>query len=101
MYSIENNIQLLEYNNTLTEKNVTENLMIDNSVIILINFIANTNIFPKEKTILNLTHYEFISTDIGYYFGYSDTILNNITHKNVDDLLCNILTRCDNRIIWS
>ncbi len=101
MYSIKNNIQLLEYNNTLTEKNVTETLMIDNSVIILINFIANTNIFPKEKTILNLTNYEFISTDISYYFGYSDTILNNITHKNVDDLLCNILTRCDNRIIWS
>ena len=49
MYSIQHNIQLLEYNNTLTEKNVTETLMIDGSVIILINFIANTNIFPKEK----------------------------------------------------
>ena len=101
MYSIENNTQLLEYNNTLTEKNITEKLMIDNSVIILINFIANTNIFSKEKSILNLINYEFISTDINYYFGYSDTILNNITYKNVDDLLCNILTRCDNRIIWS
>lgn len=101
MYSIQHNVQLLEYNNTLTEKNITETLMIDGSVIILINFIANTNIFPKEKSILNLTNYEFISTNIGYYFGYSDIILNNITRKNVDDLLSNILINYDNKIIWS
>ena len=73
MYSIQHNIQLLEYNNTLTEKNVTETLMIDGSVIIydnlvplidknlvikLIKMIYGTNPFKKHQLLVlieNLT----------------------------------------------
>ncbi len=100
MLSIKKNVLFLEYSNTLTEKNIIE-LLGEESVIILINCIANTNIFSIEKSILNITNYEYISTNINYYFGYSQVIKNNITKHNIEDLLCNILYKNENTIIWS
>ena len=100
MLSIKKNVLFLEYSNTLTEKNIIE-LLGEESVIILINCIANTNIFSIEKSILNITNYEYISTNINYYFGYSQVIKNNITKNNIEDLLCNILYKNENTIIWS
>lgn len=100
MLSIKKNVLFLEYSNTLTEKNIIE-LLGEESVIILINCIANTNIFSIEKSILNITNYEYISTNINYYFGYSQVIKNNITKNNIEDLLCNILYKNENIIIWS
>lgn len=90
----------LEYSNTLTEKNIIE-FVGEDSVIILVNFIANTNIFSIENSILNVKKYEYISTNINYYFGYSHLIKNNITKNNIEDLLCNILYKNENTIIWS
>ncbi len=100
MLSIKKNVLFLEYSNTLTEKNIIE-LLGEESVIILINCIANTNIFSIEKSILNITNYEYISTNINYYFGYSQVIKNNITKNNIEDLLCNILYKNENTLIWS
>ena len=93
-----NNIEFVEYNENLAED------ILDNKVkktsIILINCIANTEIYDKNY-IIKLNKYNYIRTNIYYYFGYSNMIIKNITKKNVHNLLCNILIKQDDKIIWS
>jgi hypothetical protein len=93
-----NNIKFIEYNENLTEDML--NTLIEDTTTVLTNCIANTEIYDKNY-ILKLGKYNCIGTNIYYYFGYSNIIKKNITKKNVNNLLCNILNRQDDKIIWS
>ena len=93
-----NNIELLEYNEKFTENILYDK--IQETTIILANSISNTKIYDN-KYINIPTQYECIGTNIYYYFGYSKTIIDNITKKNVNNLLCNILNKQEDKIIWS
>tara|TARA_B100001564_G_scaffold349415_1_gene352512 strand:- start:3154 stop:3768 length:615 start_codon:yes stop_codon:yes gene_type:complete len=93
-----NNIEFIEYNEHL-EEDILDN-KIKKTSIILINCIANTEIYDKNY-IIKLNKYNYIGTNIYYYFGYSNMIIKNITKKNVQNLLCNILIKQDDKIIWS
>lgn len=95
------NIELIEYTDNLTEKILCENYNINESAIILLDYIANTNIFEKNKSLLKINNYNYIGTNINYYFGYTDIIINNITKNNCNNLLCNILNKTETNIIWS
>ena len=93
-----NNIELLEYDEKITE-NILYN-KIQETTIILINCISNIEL-NDNKYISIPIKYNYIGTNIYYYFGYSNIIMNNITKKNVNNLLCNILNKQDDKIIWS
>tara|TARA_B000000475_G_C15993351_1_gene445955 strand:- start:1017 stop:1625 length:609 start_codon:yes stop_codon:yes gene_type:complete len=93
-----NNIKFIEYNENLTEDML--NTKIEDATTVLTNCIANTEIYDKNY-ILKLGKYNCIGTNIYYYFGYSNIIKKNITKKNVNNLLCNILNKQDDKIIWS
>ena len=95
------NIELIEYTDNLTEKILHENYNINESTVILLNYIANTNIYEKSKSLLKINNYNYIGTNINYYFGYSDLLINNITKNNCNNLLCNILIKTEPNIIWS
>lgn len=95
------NIKFEEYNDSLTEKQIINKYNIDDKTLILLNCISNTNIFTNNKSLLKINTCNFIGTNISYYFGYTDTIVHNITNKNINDLLCNILIIHNTNIIWS
>ena len=93
-----NNIEIIEYNENL-KKDILDNKIKD-TTIVLINCIANTKIYDKNY-IIKLDKYNYIGTNIYYYFYYYYIIIKNITKKNVHNLLCNILIKQDDKIIWS
>lgn len=93
-----NNIELLEYNEKITDNILNEK--IKETTIILINYISNTKIYDNKCIFISIKN-NYIGTNINYYFGYSNIIKNNITKKNVNDLLCNILNKEGDKIIWS
>ena len=93
-----NNIELLEYNEKITDNILNEK--IKETTIILINYISNTKIYNNKCIFIKIKN-NYIGTNINYYFGYSNIIKNNITKKNVNDLLCNILNKEGDKIIWS
>lgn len=95
------NIKFEEYNDSLTEKQIINKYNIDDKTLILLNCISNTNIFTNNKSLLKINTCNFIGTNISYYFGYTDIIVHNITNKNINDLLCNILIIHNTNIIWS
>jgi len=94
-----NNIELLEYDEKITE-NILNDKKIQESTIILIDCISNTKIYDNKNIFLPIEN-KYIGTNIYYYFGYSDIIKHNITKKNVYNLLCNILNKQEDKIIWS
>jgi hypothetical protein len=94
-----NNIELLEYDEKNIE-NILNNKKIQESTIILIDCISNTKVYDNKNIFLPVK-YKYIGTNIYYYFGYSDIIKHNITKKNVSNLLCNILNKQEDKIIWS
>lgn len=98
------NIKFEEYTDLLTEKQIISKYDIDDiddKTLILLNCISNTNIFTSNKALLKINTCNFIGTNISYYFGYTDTIVYNITKNNINDLLCNILITHNTNILWS
>jgi len=68
---------------------------------ILIDYIPYTSIFDNTMN-LKLPKYKFtniISSNINYYFGYTEKIINYITKYNVKNLLCNIYDPINDK--WS
>ena len=96
--NMSNTIELVEYNEKFTENILYER--IKDTTIILINYISNTRIYDNQCIFIPMK-YNYIGTNINYYFGYTNIIKNNITKKNVNDLLCNILNKEGDKIIWS
>lgn len=96
-----NNINFLEYNNNLIEKTLITNYNIDDNTTILLDYISNTNIYVDKKSILKINYCNYIGSNIKYYFGYTNIIYNNITKSNINDLLCNILFKCNDNYVWS
>ncbi len=96
-----NNIHFLNYTNILIEKNIINSFNINNNTTILLDYISNTNIHSNNKSILKLTNSNYIGTNIRYYFGFNDSILNNINKNSINNLLCNILVKNNDNYIWS
>jgi hypothetical protein len=72
-----------------------------NENTILIDYIPNTVIFDN-NTNLKLPKYKFtniISTNINYYFGYTEKLINYINKYHIKFLLCNIYDSENNK--WS
>lgn len=93
-----NNIEFVEYNEDVKE---TMNYKkIKETTIILTDYILNTKIYDNKFSSLILKN-SYIGTNINYYFGYSKIIMNNITRDNMYNLLCNILNKYEDKIIWS
>lgn len=68
---------------------------------ILIDYIPYTSILDNTMN-LKLPKYKFttiISSNINYYFGYTEKIINYITKYNVKNLLCNIYDPINDK--WS
>ena len=72
-----NNIELLEYNEKITDNILNEKIK---TTIILINYISNTKIYDNKCIFISIKN-NYIGTNINYYFGYSNIIKNNITKK--------------------
>ena len=92
------NIEFVEY-----VENVNDNdnyKKIKNETVILTDYISNTKIYDNKFSSLILKN-SYIGTNINYYFGYSKIIMNNITRDNIYNLLCNILNKYEDKIIWS
>tara|TARA_B100001175_G_C19486796_1_gene630248 strand:+ start:49 stop:672 length:624 start_codon:yes stop_codon:yes gene_type:complete len=96
-----NNIQFLNYTNSLIEKNIINNFNIDNNTTILLDYISNTCIYTNNKSLLKMTICNYIGTNIRYYFGFTDIILNNINKYNIHCLLSNVLIKHNDNYIWS
>ena len=96
-----NNIYFLNYTNTLIEKNIRILHNICSDTTILLDYIPNTNIHSNSKSILKLIDSDHIGTNIKYYFGFTDIILNNINTHIIHNLLCNILIKNNDIYIWS
>ena len=96
-----NNIIFLEYNNNLIEKTLITNYNLDDNTTILLDYISNTNIYVDKKSLLKINYCNYMGTNIKYYFGYTNVICNNITKNNINDLLCNILFKCNDNYVWS
>ena len=96
-----NNILFLNYTNNLVEKNIINTFNIDNNTTLLLDYISNTNIHSNNKSVLKISELSYIGTNIRYYFGFSDILLNNINKYNIHDLLCNILIKSNDNYIWS
>lgn len=96
-----NNIHFLNYTNILIEKNIINSFNINNNTTILLDYISNTDIHSNNKSILKLTNSNYLGTNIRYYFGFNDSILNNINKNSINDLLCNILVKNNDNYIWS
>tara|TARA_Y100000389_G_scaffold85744_1_gene82516 strand:+ start:888 stop:1514 length:627 start_codon:yes stop_codon:yes gene_type:complete len=96
-----NNINFLEYNNNLIEKTLITNYNINDNTTILLDYISNTNIYVDKKSLLKINYCNYMGTNIKYYFGYTNVICNNITKNNINDLLCNILFKCNDNYVWS
>lgn len=96
-----NNIKFIEYNNILIEKTLINTYNINNNTTILLDYISNTNTYLNSNSLLKLNTCNYIGTNIRHYFGFSNTIINNITKNNINDLLCNILIKNNETYIWS
>ena len=96
-----NNIQFLNYTNNLIEKDIINNFNIDNNTTILLDYISNTCIYTNNKSLLKMTICNYIGTNIRYYFGFTDIILNNINKYNIHCLLSNVLIKYNDNYIWS
>ena len=96
-----NNIKFLNYTNSLIEKNIINNFNIDNNTTILLDYISNTCIYTNNKSLLKMTICNYIGTNIRYYFGFTDIILNNINKYNIHCLLSNVLIKYNDNYIWS
>lgn len=96
-----NNIHFLNYTNILIEKNIINSFNINNNTTILLDYISNTDIHSNNKSILKITNSNYLGTNIRYYFGFNDSILNNINKNSINDLLCNILVKNNDNYIWS
>ena len=95
------NIHFLNYTNILIEKNIINSFNINNNTTILVDYISNTDIHSNNKSILKITNSNYLGTNIRYYFGFNDSILNNINKNSINDLLCNILVKNNDNYIWS
>ena len=95
------NIVFLEYNNNLIEKTLINDYNIDENTTILLDYISNTNIYTNKKSLLKVNSCQYIGSNIKYYFGFTDVICNNITKYNINNLLCNILIKSNDILIWS
>ena len=96
-----NNIHFLTYTNSLVEKNIINTFNIDNDTTILLDYISNTCIHSNNKSLLKFNICNYLGTNIRYYFGFTDTILNNINKYNIHNLLANILIKHNDNFIWS
>ena len=96
-----NNIQFIEYTNSLIEKNIIHTYNINNENLILLDYISNTNLYTDNKSILKLNECKFIGTNIRHYFGYSDSIKNAINKECIKTLLSNVLIKYNDNYIWS
>lgn len=96
-----NNIQFLDYTNSLIEKNIINSFNIDNNTTILLDYISNTCIYTNNKSLLKITIFNYIGTNIRYYFGFTDIILNNINKYTIHCLLSNVLIKYNDNYIWS
>ena len=95
------NIEFIEFNNDL--KNYINEDNIDS--IIITDYIADTNIYCNSnmfanKIINNLfKNNNCVGTNISYYFGYTNKI--NVTPKNVNNIICNIIIKSNDNYLWS
>ena len=93
-----NNIEFVEYDENV--KDVMNYNKISDTTIILTDYISDTEIYDNKFSSRVPTN-SYIGTNINYYFGYSKIIMNNITRDNVYNLLCNVLNKYEDKIIWS
>lgn len=93
-----NNIEFVEYDENV--KYVMNYNKISDTTIILTDYISDTEIYDNKFSSRVPTN-SYIGTNINYYFGYSKIIMNNITRDNVYNLLCNVLNKYEDKIIWS
>jgi len=93
-----NNIEFVEYDENV--KDVMNYNKISDTTIILTDYISDTEIYDNKFSSRVPTN-SYIGTNINYYFGYSKIIINNITRDNVYNLLCNVLNKYEDKIIWS